>query len=221
MDSGERPKVSSYSLFPSRLVTLSFSDVCELNNSLCDLLDTEFAKQFDMHPDSMNLMTLASSKPAINRLGEMFMEGMRAWWAGAKASRPAEVDLVMFSNYAAKGEVTLPHNHNADLVGVYYARTADTNTPALLQPAEDDDYFDAGNGMLVIHDPRFNANMAAVGERDYVKIAPRPGLMVIFPAFIWHTVTPHHGETHRVSFSMNYTFRWSGRKNAVLKTIDW
>ncbi len=32
--------------------------------------------------------------------------------------------------------------------------------------------------------------------------------MLIFPAYVWHSVTPHRGEFHRLSFAMNFTLRW-------------
>ena len=45
-------------------------------------------------------------------------------------------------------------------------------------------YFDAGDGVLVLHDPRFNANLTAVCSRDHIKVVPRPGLMLIFPNYV-------------------------------------
>ena len=60
----------------------------------------------------------------------------------------------------------------------------------------------------MLHDPRLNANLVGLGHRDHVKVFPRPGLMLLFPAFLWHSVTPHLGELPRLSFSMNVTLRW-------------
>jgi hypothetical protein len=95
------------------------------------------------------------------------------------------------------------------LVGIYYARTADHDRPTVrLDGAED--YFEPGDGLLILHDPRFNANLTAVGGRDHVKIHPRPGLMLIFPSYVWHSVTPHLGDFRRLAFSINVTFRWPG-----------
>ena len=94
-----------------------------------------------------------------------------------------------------------------DLVGIYYARTA-TTTHNPIQTTDGADYFDAGDGVLLLHDPRFNANLTAVCERDHVKVFPRPGLMLVFPAYLWHSVTPHRGNFHRVAWSMNFTLRW-------------
>ncbi|MFL5331565.1 MAG: putative 2OG-Fe(II) oxygenase [Gemmataceae bacterium] len=214
-------QLHEYSLFPTRLLTIQFPDTDTLNGDLCRLFDErqEFADGFDMHPDSLNLLSLAEQEPAIARLRGMFLEGLERWLGAERVGKPESVDLVMFSNYAAKGELTLAHNHNADLVGIYYARTPLHDDPVVGQPDEKDDYFDVGDGLLILHDPRFNANLAATGQRDYVKIAPRPSLMLIFPAHVWHTVTPHRGEVKRLSFSMNFTLQWPGRSLPVRQSI--
>ena len=140
----------------------------------------------------------------------MFLEGLKAWFSRAGVEPPEAVDLVLFSNLSAKGELTLVHNHNADLVGIYYVRTASHDGPPVLHPGEDGGYFEPGDGVLVLHDPRFNANLAATGDHAYVKVAPRPGLMLIFPAYVWHSVTPHLGPFRRLALSMNFTMRWQG-----------
>ncbi len=120
---------------------------------------------------------------------------------------PEGIDLLLFSNRMARGESTIVHNHQADLIGIYYARTADSSRQPI-HPTDGEDYFDPGDGVLVLHDPRFNANLTTVCHRDHVRVSPRPGLMLIFPAYVWHSVTPHRGDFHRLSFAMNFTLRW-------------
>ncbi|MBP8306296.1 MAG: hypothetical protein KAY46_03470 [Burkholderiaceae bacterium] len=209
-------EVTEHALFPTRVLTIEFSDTSALDQELCDLFEKgdEFAKHFNMHPDAMNLLRLADTVPAIARLRQMFLDGLKRWLAMGAADAPDEVDIVLFSNCASRGEFTLVHNHNADLVGVYYARTASSDRPPVYHPDNDDDYFEAGDGMLILHDPRFNANLAAVRNQDQVKVFARPGLMLIFPGYLWHSVTPHLGEFRRLSFSMNFTLRWPGGPTA-------
>src|SRR5262245_45505375 len=136
-------EVADYALFPTRLVTIQFRETGPLNDSLCGLFQTrpEFAADFDMHPDALNLLRLAETVPAIAQLRGMFLEGLQRWLALERAPRPDAVDLVLFSNYAAQGEFTLVHNHNADLVGIYYARTAQSDQPPVQFPSDNDDYF--------------------------------------------------------------------------------
>lgn len=213
--------VSEFNLFPTRLLTIEVPETAGMNDELCELFRgrEEFAAGFNMHPDSLNLLTLADTTPAIARVRDMFLDGLKRWLAAEGVAGPDAVDMVLFSNYAATGELTLAHNHSADVVGIYYARTAAHDRPAVHIPDDATDYFDAGDGVLVLHDPRFNANLSAVGVRDHVKIYPRPGLMLIFPGYLWHSVTPHLGEFRRLSLSMNFTLHWPGGSNAERRPL--
>ena len=122
--------------------------------------------------------------------------------------------MVLFSNYSARGDFTSVHNHNADVVGVYYVQSSESNRPPVLIPGDEDEYFAAEDGALLLHDPRFNANLAAVGVRDYVKVFPRPGMMVIFPGFVWHSVTPYLGDARRLAISANFRLQWHHSDNS-------
>ena len=210
-------EVTNFSLFPTRLVTIQFPNTNKLNDDLYELFQRrdEFGGSFNMHPDAMNLLKLVETEPAIVQLRDLFLQGLNQWLSAVTQPRPESAELVMFSNYAKQGEYTLIHNHNADLVGIYYARTADYARPAVQLPGEDDDYFYPGDGVLVLHDPRFNSNLAATGDHDHVRVHPRPGLMLLFPAYLWHSVSPHVGEFDRLSFSMNFTLRSSDGSKAV------
>ncbi len=210
--------VREHLLFPTRLLSLQFPDTEVLNRELSDLFRTreEFREDFSMHPDAMNLLSLAPSCPAIAKLGDMFRAGLRRWLAAEQIRGELNADVVLFSNYAGKGDFTIVHNHNADVVGIYYATTTTYDRPSVVVPDPDSDYdyFAADDGVLVLHDPRFNANLAAAGSRDYAKVYPRPGLMLIFPGYLWHSVTPHLGDFRRLAISANFTLRWPGNSAA-------
>ena len=32
--------------------------------------------------------------------------------------------------------------------------------------------------------------------------------MLLFPGYLWHSVTPHLGEFRRLAFSVNFRLRW-------------
>lgn len=202
-------QVTDYAFFPTRVVTLQFTETEPLNAELCDLFDRrpELDDRNNLHPDAQNLVRLADTVPAINQLRSMFLSGVQHWLDAEGIAGPEGIDLLLFSNRMARGESTIVHNHPADLIGIYYARTAATDRPPI-QPADGEDYFDPGDGVLLLHDPRFNANLTTVCHRDHIKVFPQPGLMLIFPAYVWHSVTPHRGDFHRLAFSMNFTLRW-------------
>jgi hypothetical protein len=201
--------VKEHAFFPTRVITIQFPGSESLNQELCELLDRrpELDDKFNTHPDAMNLLRLADTVPAIAQLRTMFLAGAKRWLDAEGIVGASGIDLLLFSNRMARGDSTIVHNHRADLVGIYYAHTAESGRPPI-QPADGEDYFEAGDGVLLLHDPRFNANLTAVCQRDHVKVFPRPGLMLIFPAYVWHSVTPHRGDFHRVAWSMNFTLRW-------------
>ena len=202
-------EVTDHACFPTRVGTIQFPDTDPLNGELCDLLERrpELDDRSNMHPDALNLLRLASTVPAIEQLRSMFLTGVKHWLETEGIAGPEGIDLLLFSNRMGRGESTIAHNHNTDLIGIYYARTPVSNRQPI-DLAEGEDYFEAGDGVLVLHDPRFNANLTSLGNRDHIKVFPRPGLMLIFPAYIWHSVTPHRSEFHRLSFAMNFTLRW-------------
>lgn len=201
--------VTDYAFFPTRVVTIQFPDTDSLDVELCDLFERrpELDDRFNLEPEAQNLVRLAETVPAIEQLRSMFLTGVKRWLDAEGISGMDGIDLLLFSNRMRQGESTIVHNHQADLIGIYYARTAETNCPPI-PPADGEDYFEPGDGVLLLHDPRFNANLTSVCHRDHIKVFPRPGLMLIFPAYVWHSVTPHRGEFHRLAFSMNFTLRW-------------
>ena len=202
-------EVMEYAFFPTRVVTIQFPDTGTLDAELCDLMARrpELDDRSNTHPDALNLLRLANTVPAIEQLKSMFISGAKRWLEAEGIAGSEGVDLLLFSNRMGRGDSTIAHNHNTDLIGVYYARTAVSDRPPI-SPADDEDYFEAGDGVLVLHDPRFNANLTSLSHRDHIKVFPRPGLMLIFPAYVWHSVTSHRGEFHRLSFAMNFTLRW-------------
>src|SRR5262245_2063116 len=124
-------QVSEFALFPTRLLAVHFAEVEQTNAQLYDLFDQaeRFRDGFDIHPDALNLLSLAETVPAVARLRAMLLEGLRQWLLAEDVRGPLDADVVLFSNFAARGDFTLVHNHNADLVGIYYARTAEYDQP--------------------------------------------------------------------------------------------
>jgi hypothetical protein len=69
---------------------------------------------------------------------------------------------------------------------VYYVTTPDT----------------AGN--ISFHDPRFAPK--AVGSRTLVSFRVEAGMLVMFPSWLTHMVSPTHGNARRISIPMNANF---------------
>jgi uncharacterized protein (TIGR02466 family) len=116
-----------------------------------------------------------------------------------KEGRPRyEMGMEMWANVSPRGASNQMHAHPGSVwSAVYYV----------------DDGGDS-EATLTLLDPRFPmCQMAApdlvfqdekgAREETLVKVAPTPGKLVLFPAWLMHGVKPHNGPRERVSIAMN------------------
>jgi uncharacterized protein (TIGR02466 family) len=95
-------------------------------------------------------------------------------------------------NVSPTGAFHTLHSHPGfSFSGVYYVSNGTPSTP--------------GAGRLEFADPRANPHIAGLDSLTAagVSFAPEPGALVIFPAWLQHTVTPHHGSAERISIAFN------------------
>jgi uncharacterized protein (TIGR02466 family) len=114
--------------------------------------------------------------------------------AGGTAGKP-RWRCEAWANVSGPGHFNMPHVHSATFwSAVYYVRVGDGE-----------------GGELVLHDPRMpGLNMYAphlrirgLGPEVQAKVEPRPGLMVLFPGWLSHSVEPWQGTGQRISVAMN------------------
>lgn len=100
-----------------------------------------------------------------------------------------------WANVSASGHFNMPHVHSASFwSAVYYVSVGEGE-----------------GGQLVLHDPRLpgsqmhapQLSLKGMGPELQAQIEPRPGLMVLFPAWLTHSVEPWHGTGQRISIAMN------------------
>jgi hypothetical protein len=201
-----RMHVSERSLFATKLLSIDFPDSAGLNEDLYRLLTGEpFATDFNAHPDHCNLLRLEPEHACIAALRKMFLDGLERYLRAEEVHGDYTASVVLFPNLADQHEFTAVHNHNADVVGIYYVKTAYPRGEQGDKPASADyDYFDQDDGVLLLHDPRFNANLGYLKANDYVKVFPRPGQMLLFPGYLWHSVLSHRGAYQRLAISANF-----------------
>jgi len=92
-------------------------------------------------------------------------------------------------------ELDTPHYHHGHkLVGIYYVK-AESNC-----------------GDILLHDPRggtdwpdLNARTEDTGktQRIYHRITPKPGMLILFPSYLIHSVEPNFSGTLRLSIAMS------------------
>jgi hypothetical protein len=208
-------QVTEHSLFPTRVVSIQFEGVEKLNDDIYRFFTTNRDFQSDDYfkvSDHSNLLEMEAACPALGRLREMFLSGLRRWLQAEQVQGDFDVEIWAFPNFARQHEFTLVHNHAPDyhVAAVYYVKVPGAGTrPEHDQDDLDDysEYWSQEGGVLVLHDPRFNANLAYLHRKDYKKIFPRAGQMVLFPIYVWHSVTPNRDAERRLSIAANFTLR--------------
>jgi Putative 2OG-Fe(II) oxygenase len=212
-DKMDSDRITEHSLFATKLLSIDFPQSALLNEDLYRLLtDEKFNDDFNAHPDQCNLLNLEPTHQCIAALRKMFLEGLERYLRSEDVCGEYTASVVLFPNIARQHEFTVVHNHNADVAGIYYVRTSDSHVEPSIQIAgESYDYFNQDDGALLLHDPRFNANLGYLKANDYVKVFPRPGQMLLFPGYLWHSVLPHRGTFRRLSIGANFCLSESNR----------
>ena len=102
-----------------------------------------------------------------------------------------------WGNISRRGNYHRMHNHpNSAWSGCYYV-TGIGATPSM-------------GGVLELYDPRPFTEMVEVPGSPYgqrVQVRPVPGLMVLFPSWLYHFVHPCDTDTERVSIAFNAAWR--------------
>lgn len=100
-----------------------------------------------------------------------------------------------WANVSGSGHFNMPHVHGGSFwSAVYYVCVGDGE-----------------GGQLVLHDPRMpelrmhapGVHFAKMGPELKAEIKPIAGLMVLFPAWLSHSVEPWDGSGSRISVAMN------------------
>jgi uncharacterized protein (TIGR02466 family) len=106
--------------------------------------------------------------------------------------------LIAWANIARAGHYHRIHNHPSSAwSGVYYVAVGG-DAPG--QPL---------SGVLEFCDPRPFTEMVPAPGDPYGKrvvFRPEPGMMLLFPSWLYHFVNPYHGPGERISISFNA--RW-------------
>lgn len=107
--------------------------------------------------------------------------------------------LSAWANISRRHNYHRMHNHpNSAWSGVYYVTGIASNNSKPLA------------GVLEFYDPRPFTEMTDVPGSPYgqrVNIRPTPGLMVLFPSWLYHFVHPCDSDTERVSIAFNAAWR--------------
>lgn len=179
------------------VLTMQFEQTQEVNAELLSILHTERRTSAGMHTSNVGAWQsqptlLLRTEPAIQFIVEAI--GMAAEHLLTQllaGEPPAKAPAIVAEGWGliyGEGDYSDPHLHyGAPWSGVYYIQADPTP--------------DAG-GQLELIDPRASAAHVNPDAR-IVRIAPRPGLLVMFPGWLRHWVTPCAANAKRVCIAFN------------------
>lgn len=206
-----RPEVQAHKLFPTTLVNLQFGgpETEQMNRDLERLIATDpiyRGKDLVQYgSDDFNMVTHAKDHPCIERLLAAFAQGVDEWLraSGYKGKQRYTSKISLFPSYMKPGQAVPPHYHaRTELIGIYYVACKPADEPPL-KVCTHSEWYRQDNGPLWLLDPRFNAALTELSDTICAKLYPRPGLMTIFPGYLWHGVGPNRGTEDRYAVAAN------------------
>jgi uncharacterized protein (TIGR02466 family) len=136
-------------------------------------------------------------------IGQAIQEMARFALPDAGKQGPLSVDLDggAWANIVRHGSYHKIHNHpDCDWSGVYYVAVGAADPAG---PPE--------NGMIEFLDPRMGATAPGLRGPEALpklRVAPEPGLMLVFPSWLYHYVNTFHGTGERISIAFNVRLRF-------------
>lgn len=181
--------MTTYNLFTTPVKIISFPNFEEINKKIGKAMTLGFKNNFtDNLPED-----------EAKEIQKVFLNEVELY---LKELTNKKIDLRMsksWTTYTEQYGFNSPHEHFGNIaLGVYYIKTFDKC------------------GDLLLHDPRgangfvpqyeVNTQGALVSGRNYIRITPKTGDLVIFPAYIIHSVEPNMSEVSRISLAMNFNY---------------
>lgn len=148
---------------------------------------------------------LALENPAIDWLVQCIQKTARDYCRRAGIGYAVKWSVQGWPNVNRLGDYHDPHNHPyAYLSGTYYVRVPESRAPLRNRA-------DVRPGCITFYDPRGAVNMTAIKDDPQIEpeftVAPRPGTILMWPAFLMHFVHPNLSQDPRISISFNIVIR--------------
>lgn len=151
---------------------------------------------------------LMADHPAVEWLRDCINRAVAEYFRQLKMAYSIGWTVHGWANVNRLGDYHDPHNHpHCYLSGTYYVQVPTDRAPLRTRS-------DVRPGCITFYDPRGPAvNMGAIRGDPYIEpehtVEPRPGQILLWPAFLTHFVHPNLSETPRISISFNVMLKWS------------
>lgn len=196
-----------HSLWPTVLLKREIPNHEAANDALVALVESMERKNPDLTTDYRVGNLLAESHPVIAWLREVINKTVIDYLKHLEMDYAVNWSLQGWANINRTGDYHDPHNHpHSYLSGTYYVRVPDAD-PVIGRRK------DVRSGCISFYDPRSAANMTAIRSDPNIEaeftVSPRPGLILLWPAFLKHFVHPNLCRDPRISVSFNVVLKWS------------
>ena len=194
-------------LWPTVILQRTVPGHDEANRALGRLILDLERQHRDLTTDYREDNLLAIENPAVAWLRECINITVRDYFAHLGMDYDINWILHGWANVNRFGDYHDYHNHpHAYLSGTYYVQV-----PSRMEKLKTRN--DVRPGQITLYDPRGAVNMNAIKGDPYVEpeytIEPKPGMILLWPAFVNHFVHPNLSKQLRVSVSFNVMLKWS------------
>jgi uncharacterized protein (TIGR02466 family) len=190
--------------FPTLIGRLQVPDAESMNRDLQALILAEEAEYASLGRSNIGGW---HSRPDFLSRREPAVSGLTAWLscalrrmidATAVANKfSGTLSVSAWATICRAGTYHAPHSHpDSSWSGVYYVNPGSGSPDQLL------------SGVLEFLDPRAAVEAVTAPGDPYgepLRVRPQPGLLVIFPSWLYHWVHPYTGQTPRIAVSFNAT----------------
>lgn len=194
-------------LWPTTLLQQELPGHARANPALHELILGLERERADLTTDYLGGNLLELEHPALDWLRECANRAVIRFLRRQGLDYAVNWTLQGWANVNRFGDYHDPHNHpHSYLSGTYYVAVPEHPEPL---PGRSD----RRPGAISFYDPRPQANMNAIRGDAQVDpehtVRPRPGMLLLWPAFLHHFVHPNLAREPRLSISFNVVLRWS------------
>lgn len=203
---GKSAKPEFMRLWPTQMLRHNLPGAAQANPHLAEHLLKLDESHADMTADYLAGNLFEDRHPAIAWLKECVNRAVMDYARESGIDYELEWGTQAWANVNRFGDYHNLHNHpHSWLSGTYYVQVPDR--PRKLKGRSDID-----PGCISFYDPRPQANMLAIKGDAQVdpefRILPKPGEILLWPAFLHHLVHPNLSDEPRISISFNVVLRW-------------
>lgn len=154
----------------------------------------------------------------LDRMRSMLRDVVAATVPGATEDLLTGWDIEAWANVNEESDSVAPHNHASPTnmwAAIYYVKTGEpgsaavnsgftrfVNSNGIPRPADE-----VAEVLTADADVTERQDRCAEGELPYhntdLQVSPEAGKMVVFPATLWHYVTPYEGDDERITLAFN------------------